>query len=176
MSDTGEQRSEIVTHVQKELESLKIEEERNNIELVLEHHDFDFHKTINSFVDGTSRKFVDNWKLCAWKKKQKHCVTSTPKMPLKIDSSSSLTHLSACKDLADRVNRLLKEKQSDTISGDVLMAKIQFDENSIREYEKKMESSNDPEARRYYIQSAVQVREQIREFLQIYKEQMSGYQ
>ena len=115
ISDTRERRSEIVTRVQKELESLKIEEERNNIELVLQPHDFDFHNTINSFVDGTSRKFADNWKLCARKKKQKHCVASTPKMLRKIDSSLSLTHLSPCKDLADRANRLLKEKQSDTI-------------------------------------------------------------
>ncbi len=71
----------------------------------------------------------------------------------------------ASKDLLNRANRLLKEKQSDAICGDVLMAKIQFYEHSIQKYEKRIKSSNDPELRHYYIQSAIQVPEQIRVLL-----------
>ncbi len=155
------------------VQNLKIKEERNNIELVLEDHDFDFHKTVNSFVNGTAKDFLDDWKLCSWKKKHEKSTTSTPKTPLKMDSSSTFIDLStSSKDLTDDSNRLFEDKPSDAIVVDKLMKKRKSYEKDIKEYEMKIESRNDTNLRDYYIKSATQIREQIRILLEIYKQKM----
>ena len=91
-ASSSEKNSKKFRKVQTELTKFDIRPERNDLELVLVHFNFDFHQTINAFKNDTAKEILNEWKTST-RKKQVHedTRTSTPKKSLNTSESTGMS-------------------------------------------------------------------------------------
>ncbi|CAF1588390.1 unnamed protein product [Didymodactylos carnosus] len=121
----SQQSRKVFNRVREELRKLNIEEQQqNDIELILDHFQFDLNKTINAFKNGTASEILNEWKsLTTRKQPQQDSRTSTPKKLLNDPASSKTVPkytTASRKAPSEEIHPLLREKQPSLITYDQL--------------------------------------------------------
>ncbi|CAF3060845.1 unnamed protein product [Rotaria sp. Silwood2] len=154
--------------IQTELIKFDIRPERNDLELVLVHFNFDIHQTVNAFKNDTAKEILNEWKTST-RKKQIHedTRTSTPKKSL---NTSKSTEMSLASTTSSEKNSH-EEKKTSSINYDQIKHDMEKCDAAIKDYEKEMKICTNNNLLNYYIASASKLREQSTMFLEIYKKQ-----